>query len=123
MLIEFTTGHSFIGRRQTVTNISNYKYAVIGTTVLALLLAGGITLLLRSRIVRPLQAAASVADRIAKGELQTPFREGGPDETGALLGSMTVMQDNIREMMTRETELRRSAETAWPTRWKPAVKA
>ena len=110
LLIEFNTGHSFIGRRQTVTNIANYKYAVIGTTVLALLLAGGITLLLRSRIVRPLQAAASVADRIAKGELQTPIPQGGPDETGALLGSMTVMQHNIREMMTREKELRRSAE-------------
>jgi signal transduction histidine kinase/HAMP domain-containing protein len=110
LLIEFNTGHSFIGRRQTVSNIANYKYAVIGTTILALLLAGGITLLLRSRIVRPLQAAASVADRIAKGELQTPIPQGGPDETGALLGSMMVMQDNIREMMTREKELRRSAE-------------
>jgi signal transduction histidine kinase/HAMP domain-containing protein len=110
LLIEFNTGHSFIGRRQTVGNIATYKYAVIGTTVLALLLAGEITLLLRSRIVRPLQAAASVADRIAKGELQTPIPPGGRDETGALLGSMTVMQDNIRAMMTREKELRRSAE-------------
>ena len=110
LLIEFNTGHSFIGRRQTVTNISNYKYAVIGTTVLALLLAGGITLMLRSRIVRPLQAAASVADRIAKGQLQTPIPQGGQDETGALLGSMTVMQDSIRAMMTQEKALRRSAE-------------
>ena len=38
------------------------------------------------------------------------FPPGGADETGALLKSMTVMQDNIREMMTRETCLRRSAE-------------
>jgi signal transduction histidine kinase/HAMP domain-containing protein len=110
LLIEFNTGHSFIGRRQTVTNIANYKYALIAMTALALLLAAGITLLLRSRIVRPLQAAASVADRIAKGELQTPIPQGGGDETGALLGSMTVMQDNIRDMMGRETALRRSAE-------------
>ena len=79
-------------------------------TVFALLLAAGITLLLRSRIVRPLRAAATVADRIAKGELQTPIPPGGEDETGALLKSMTVMQDNIRETMTREKELRRSAE-------------
>ncbi len=111
LLIEFNTGHSFIGRRQTVTNIANYKYSVLAMTALALLLAAGITLLLRSRIVRPLQAAASVADRIAKGELQTPIPQGGNDETGALLGSMTVMQENIREMMTRETALRRSAES------------
>ena len=110
LLIEFNTDHSFIGRRQTVTNVSNYKYAVGGMTVLALLLAAGVTYLLRSRIVSPLRAAAAVADRIAKGELQTTIPEGGEDETGALLKSMTVMQDNIRERIHRETELRRSAE-------------
>jgi signal transduction histidine kinase/HAMP domain-containing protein len=110
LLIEYNTDHSFIGRRQTVTNISSYKYAVVGMTALALLLAGGLTYLLRSRIVRPLRAAAAVADRIAKGELQTPIPQGGADETGTLLNSMTVMQTNIRERIHRETELRRSAE-------------
>jgi len=110
LLSELITDHSFVARRQTVTNISNFKYAVIATTIFALLLAGGITLLLRSRIVRPLRSAAMVADRIAKGELQTPIPQGGLDETGALLKSMTVMQDSIREAMTREKELRRSAE-------------
>jgi len=110
LLIEFHTDHSFIGRRKTITNINNYKYASIATTIFALLLAAGITLLLRSRIVRPLRAAATVADRIAKGEMQTPIPPGGQDETGALLKSMTVMQDNIRGAMTREKELRRSAE-------------
>jgi signal transduction histidine kinase/HAMP domain-containing protein len=110
LLIEFNTDHSFIGRRITVSNIANYKYASIAITLFALLLSAGITLLLRSRIVRPLRAAASVADRIARGELQTPIPRGGQDETGALLKSMTVMQDNIREVMTREKELRRSAE-------------
>jgi len=110
LLIEFNTDHSFIGRRQTVTNIGNYKYASIAMTLFALLLSGGITWLLRSRIVRPLRAAATVADRIARGELQTQIPKGGVDETGALLNSMTVMQDNIREAMTREKELRRSAE-------------
>src|SRR5438128_1600096 len=84
------------------------NYASIATTIFALLLAAGITLLLRSRIVRPLRAAATVADRIAKGEMQTPIPPGGQDETGALLKSMTVMQDNIRGAMTREKELRRS---------------
>jgi signal transduction histidine kinase len=60
--------------------------------------------------VRPLRAAASVADRIAGGQLETTIPEGGADETGALLKSMTVMQDSIREAMTREKQLRRSAE-------------
>jgi len=110
LLIEFNTDHSFIGRRKTVTNIGNYKYASGAITLFALLLAAGLTLLLRSRIVRPLRAAAMVADRIANGEMQTPIPPGGQDETGALLKSMTVMQDNIREAMTREKEQRRSAE-------------
>ena len=110
LLTELITDHSFVGRRQTVTNIGNYKYGSIAMTLFALLLSAGITLLLRSRIVRPLRAAASVADRIARGELQTAIPKGGADETGALLNSMTVMQDNIREVMTREKELRRSAE-------------
>jgi signal transduction histidine kinase len=110
LLIELITDHSFVARRQTVTNIGNFKYASIAMTIFALLLAAGITLILRSRIVRPLRSAASVADRIARGELQTTIPQGGADETGALLKSMTVMQDNIREAMTREKELRRSAE-------------
>jgi signal transduction histidine kinase/HAMP domain-containing protein len=110
LLTELITDHSFVGRRQTVTNIDNYKYASIAMTLFALLLSAGITWLLRSRIVRPLRAAATVADRIARGELQTAIPQGGADETGTLLNSMTVMQDNIREAMTREKELRRSAE-------------
>jgi signal transduction histidine kinase len=110
LLVELNTDHSFVSRRQTVSNVANYRYATIGATVLALLLAAAITLFLRRRIIRPLSAAAAVADRIAKGELQTEIPSGGADETGALLKSMTVMQDNIRGMMTRETSLRLSAE-------------
>jgi signal transduction histidine kinase/HAMP domain-containing protein len=110
LLVELNTDNSFVMRRQTLGAINYYKYGTIGAIALALMLAGGITLFLRRRIIRPLTAAASVADRIAKGELQTPIPSGGADETGALLKSMTVMQDNIREMMTRETMMRRSAE-------------
>ena len=110
LLIELNTDHSYIGRSQAVTNIANYLYAIVGATLLALGLAAAITLFLRRRIIRPLSAAAAVADRIAKGELQTEIPHGGSDETGALLKSMTVMQDNIRGMMTRETSLRLSAE-------------
>jgi signal transduction histidine kinase len=109
-LVEYHTDHSYIGRRTTVDNIAGFKYAVAAMTALALLLAAGITWLLRSHIVRPLRAAAAVADRIAKGEMQTPIPAGGEDETGVLLNSMTVMQTNIRERIQRETELRRSAE-------------
>lgn len=110
LLIELITDHGFVSRRQTVESVGYYKYASVTMTVFALLLAAGLTMLLKSRLVRPLGAAAAVADRIARGELQTQIPASGDDETGALLRSMTVMQDNIRDMMGREQQLRRSAE-------------
>ena len=76
LLIELNTDSSFVKRRQTVANVANYRFAIIGATALALLLAAAITLFLRRRIIRPLSAAAAVADRIAKGELQTEIPPG-----------------------------------------------
>jgi signal transduction histidine kinase/HAMP domain-containing protein len=111
LLIELNTDHSFVDRRHAVANVDRYEYASAGMTVLALFLSFGITLYLSRRIVRPLTAAARVADQIARGELQTPIPRGEGDETGALLHSMTVMQDSIREMMAREIALRRTAES------------
>jgi signal transduction histidine kinase/HAMP domain-containing protein len=110
MLIEFNADHSFVDRRKSVWSIGYYKYLTMAMTALSLLLAVIITAFLARRIVRPLSAAAAVADRIAAGELQTPIPAGGRDETGTLLNSMTVMQDSIREMMARETARATSAE-------------
>jgi signal transduction histidine kinase/HAMP domain-containing protein len=110
MLVELNTDHSFVARRKAVEAIGQFKYLTGAGIILSLLLAFAITLFLARRIVKPLSAAASVADRIAGGEFETPIPAGGDDETGALLRSMTVMQDNIRAMMTREAEGRRAAE-------------
>jgi signal transduction histidine kinase len=110
MLVELNTDHSFISRRKAVERINNFKYLTAAGIVVSLLLAIAITVFLARRIVRPLSSAATVADRIAGGEFETPIPAGGDDETGALLRSMTVMQDNIRAMMAREAERRRSAE-------------
>ena len=65
----------------------------------AVLFDHGRTVLLARRIVRPLSAAAVVANRIARGEFETDIPQDSTNETGALLESMTVMQTSIREMM------------------------
>jgi signal transduction histidine kinase/HAMP domain-containing protein len=111
MLIELTADHSFVARRKAVMKMRLFTYSSFGAIALALLLSAAITLLLTRRIMRPLSAAAAVADRIAQGELETPIPKGGQDETGVLLRSMTVMQDNIRVMVEREQAQRRSAQT------------
>ncbi len=111
LLVELTTDHSFVERRKAVWAISRFEYTSVAALFLALLLSIAITTLLARRIIRPLTEAATVADRIARGELQTPIPSGGKDETGILLRSMTVMQNNIRAMIERETAQRHRAQS------------
>src|SRR5438105_1277139 len=108
VLIELIADHSFIERRKSVTAIESFQHISIAAALLVLLLSTSITLLLARGIVRPFSAAASIADRIAGGELETPIPIGGKDESGVLLRSMTVMQDNIRQMMEREKAANRA---------------
>jgi len=110
LLIEFNADHGFISRREAITQVGRFEDAVIGMTALALLVAASITVFLARRIVRPLSAAALVADRIAAGQFETQIPSGGRDETGALLHSMQVMQDSIAEQMAREKARAQSAE-------------
>jgi signal transduction histidine kinase/HAMP domain-containing protein len=109
-LIELTADDAFVERRKAISAIARYKYAVMGESVAAFLIAAALIWRLRRQIVLPLSAAARVADRIARGELQTAIPAGGEDETGALLRSMTVMQDNIRAMVHREMAEKHSAQ-------------
>jgi signal transduction histidine kinase/HAMP domain-containing protein len=111
MLIELNADHSFVGRRKAVWSILSFKSSLIWFTATALLLAMLITAALARRIMHPLGSAVAAADRIAGGEFETPIPQAGKDETGILLKSMTVMQDNIRIMMDREKARAESAET------------
>jgi signal transduction histidine kinase/HAMP domain-containing protein len=78
--------------------------------MLALVLAGLLTFVLTRRILRPLSAAAAVADQIAQGHLNVVIPAGRHDEIGRLLRSMRSMQTSIRAMMDLEAEQRRSAQ-------------
>jgi signal transduction histidine kinase/HAMP domain-containing protein len=110
-LTELIADHGFIERRQAVWSISYLEYTAVGALAGALAIGGVISYLLRRRIVRPLTAAAGIADRISRGELRTHVPEGGTDETGILLRSMRLMRDNIAAMMEHEAAQRQSAQT------------
>lgn len=110
VLIELTADRAFKGRQESVTEVTRFQYLSIAATLFAFLLSALITLQLARRIVKPLSSAATVARKIADGELQTPIPQGGSDETGVLLRSMEVMQDSIRAMMKREMMQRQSAQ-------------
>ena len=96
----------------------------IGATLLALLLAGAITLFLRSRIVRPLAAAATVADRIASGELQTAHSAGRRRRNRR----PAQIHDGDAGQYPRDDDARDRAaplgrKPAGRTRWRPRAKA
>jgi diguanylate cyclase (GGDEF)-like protein len=78
--------------------------------VLALLLSGAVAWALARRIVGPVAVASGVAERIAAGKLDVAVPRGSADELGALLAAMGVMRNNIKAMMDREVEQRRSAQ-------------
>ena len=110
VLTELIAGHTFVERRKAIWAINDYEYYSLGALALALVLSAIISFLLARRILRPLSAAAVVADRIAAGDLNMPIPMGSRDETGALLRSMSFMQQSIRVMMEREMAQRRSAQ-------------
>ena len=111
LLINYTAGDGFLYRQTASAAVArDLRLNVIGT-VLALLLSGVVAWTLARRIIRPVAAASNVAECIATGKLDVVIPAGSVDELGALLGSMRLMRDKIKEMMEREVAQRRSAQS------------
>ncbi|HTT99791.1 MAG TPA: ATP-binding protein [Rhizomicrobium sp.] len=111
MLIELNADHSFVGRRKSVSAIQDFKSSLWWVTAFAFLFALFVTVFLARRIMMPLKSAVLAANSIAIGEFETQIPKAGKDETGILLHSMTVMQDNIRTLVEREKARAQSAES------------
>jgi signal transduction histidine kinase/HAMP domain-containing protein len=111
LLIDFTAGDGFLIRQDALRAIERSRVANMGAIALILALALATAWLLSRSILRPLGAAVRVAERISEGELDARIPPPGRDETGMLLRSLAVMQDNLRAMMAREVSLRKSAQS------------
>jgi diguanylate cyclase (GGDEF)-like protein len=110
LLVNYTAGDGFLYRQKARAAVSRDVQLNIIGTALALLLLAGVAWALARRIVGPVAVASRVAERIAAGELDVAVPRGSADELGALLTAMGVMRDNIKAMMEREVEQRRSAQ-------------
>jgi len=110
-LVEVTAEDGFKDREQALASIEHNRRLNIGGTAMALFLGVVIAILLTQYMVRPIATASHAAKRIAEGELDVDITPTGDDEFGLLLKSMSVMRDNIRDMMEREIAARRSAQT------------
>ncbi len=109
-LVETAAGEGFLFRQAALAAIERNQMLTMLGVGAALLLSIAITVALTRRIVRPIRAASTVAQRIAGGDLSVDVPPAGRDETGSLLAAMRVMQLNLRQMMQREVEQRQSAQ-------------
>jgi diguanylate cyclase (GGDEF)-like protein len=110
LLVNYTAGDGFLYRQTARAAVARDVQLNIAGTALALFLSALVAWALARRIVGPVAVASSVAERIAAGKLDVAVPHGSADELGALLAAMGVMRDNIKAMMEREVEQRRSAQ-------------
>jgi diguanylate cyclase (GGDEF)-like protein len=110
LLVNYTAGDGFLYRQSARATVAHDVQLNIAAIVLALLLSALVAWGLARRIVGPVAVASGVATRIAAGKLDVAVPRGSADELGALLTAMGAMRDNIKAMMDREVEQRRSAQ-------------
>jgi diguanylate cyclase (GGDEF)-like protein len=110
LLVNHTAGDGFIYRQNARDSVRREMNLNLAGTALAIIFSALIAWLLVRRIIGPVAAASDVAERIADGKLDVQIPQGSADELGALLGAMRRMRDNIKTVMDREVEQRRSAQ-------------
>ena len=111
LLIDLTAGDGFLIRQNALQAIESSTLANVVAIAAILALSLLVTVFLSRSILGPLGAAVRVAERISRGELDARIPSPGRDETGTLLRSLAVMQENLRAMMAQEVALRKSAQS------------
>jgi methyl-accepting chemotaxis protein len=76
----------------------------IGLSLLMSVLVAASNWVIYRSVVRPIEVAANVALRIAKGDLRHRFMPKGKDEIGAMLGSLATMQEQLRDLVAQVRE-------------------
>jgi diguanylate cyclase (GGDEF)-like protein len=110
LLVNYTAGDGFLYRQIARATVAHDMQLTIAGVALAMLLSAMVAWGMARRVVGPVAVASDVAERIAAGELDVAVPRGSSDEIGALLAAMGKMRDNIKAMMEREVEQRRSAQ-------------
>jgi len=111
IIVELQTNESFRNRESALEGVGKVERYSLFATGLALALSILLSSWLGLTIIRPLKSAALAARKISAGDLNTKIPEGGDDETGALLKTLSSMQENIRGRMDREQSARALAQT------------
>ncbi|MEK6759516.1 MAG: methyl-accepting chemotaxis protein [Deltaproteobacteria bacterium] len=86
---------------EAAANYSSTRNVVIGSTIIAIIIAIGFVMLLTNLIAKPLAfITTNIAGRIAAGDLTVDIEVKGKDETGQLLSAMKNMVDKLKLVVT-----------------------
>jgi methyl-accepting chemotaxis protein len=77
---------------------SNSVVILLGVGAATIILGGLLALYLSRSIVKPVQAAASLAARVAAGDLTSVVETGGDDEIGDLMHALKRMNESLTRM-------------------------
>jgi methyl-accepting chemotaxis protein len=100
-LVALTTNEVSQSAQQADALYNQVKVTVIGALIAVSLLTVLLAWLLIRSIVAPIRQAVDVAEQVAAGDLSTPIRSHGADETGRLLTALSIMQTSLRETLQR----------------------
>jgi methyl-accepting chemotaxis protein len=83
--------------RKSSEQFESASHAIIGTSILAVVLTVLLAWMLTRSITAPLGRALKAAERIATGDLSQTIDVDGKDEPGKVLAALFVMQQNLRQ--------------------------
>ncbi|MEA3121464.1 MAG: methyl-accepting chemotaxis protein serine sensor receptor [Paraburkholderia sp.] len=86
-------------RSQSASKISLMKWLVVAAVVVAVVLVVLIRWVMRAVIVRPIDEAISLFERIADGDLTRTVRVAGSNEIGRLFAAIKRMQESLTSMI------------------------
>ncbi len=86
-------------RADADTTIDRAAWSMIGLLSLSAVLGASVAGWMARSVTRPLRAAMTITQRIAKGDLSTRIQPESRDEVGQLMGSLQQMQDALRHLV------------------------
>jgi methyl-accepting chemotaxis protein len=95
-----TTGWSFVAvapKDEILAPVAALRTKLIIVGLLALLVVGGVLVLVAGRIARPIRKVAEAAERIGDGDLDVNVATGTDDEVGRMAGAFDRMAESLRE--------------------------
>ena len=80
--------------------------------VVSFILSIGLGILMARSVIKPLEEAVQVANRVAGGDLSVTVTSGSNDEIGRLMDAIAEMVSNLRQKVTRTVDISAGIATA-----------